>query len=398
MTAVIQLSEPTEDAPDDKSGFERYGLQANPFPETGVDTGVLFQNHIREPLKRIDRWLEAVSTATATDSKRPEVDARPIAPIAIFGSNGAGKTHILYTLRRALEREKADEDFEVLYKALTEEGMTRLVLANLLLRYLPGGTNEDGALAILVDIAAAGQRSIAAVTALDEGSPIRTPLGRALESRDPAQLVHLSRWLRREQTSPNQRAQLGLSGMIEAEGQALHAIGDLLVVARKSGVLRGWFVLLDQLEELWRPGVITPSRRARFLTDLRLLVDLGAERGAPIAVVCAWNTVLGQSVYGKIATEEAIQRDYHALWRRFGDPLQIPPLEPQHIWPFAEKYLEAAGVRADSKDARRKGFYASLKGRQDDVVRRLKPPEGSRPYRILEEWRREAEALAHSDA
>jgi hypothetical protein len=93
-------------------------------------------------------------------------------------------------------------------------------------------------------------------------------------------------------------------------------------------------LLLDQLEDLERKSEITPLRRARFLTDLRIFIDEGLE-GAPIALCTAWNTQ-------GTAFMNSLQTQYPALASRLGNRAMVPGLPQSHLIPFAQAYLDDA--------------------------------------------------------
>jgi hypothetical protein len=203
--------------------------------------------------------------------------------------------------------------------------------------------------------------------------------------------------MRRENTTPGQRAKIGLSGVLESEGQAIRAIADLLRLAHAVGIIQVWFVMIDQLEELWREGVITPSRRARFLTDVRLLVDQAFE-GAPIAVLLAWNTYASIANPSDVGTQ--IESDYHALWQRLGRPVDLPMLKEADIWPFAQEYLADEGIIASAPGGR-KTLYELLERQRDSVLRVLKQQEADgafAPRHVLRAWREAADRIASGQA
>ncbi|WP_156040797.1 hypothetical protein [Chondromyces apiculatus] len=153
---------------------------------------------------------------------------------------------------------------------------------------------------------------------------------------------------------------------------------------------------MDQLEDLWRVGVISPGRRARFLTDLRSLIDLGLE-GAPIAVLLAWNTEVTMG-------EDKLESEYQALWRRLGDPIDLPGLEAKDVWPFATEYLEHAqtvsekGVKSTNKRFRQlleNSTEGLVKDLRQDPKARLGPHRFA-PYQVLHHWRKAAVRIAHT--
>ncbi|MGB2987806.1 MAG: hypothetical protein WBE26_18210 [Phycisphaerae bacterium] len=371
------------------NAFAQFGLEKNPFPVTGFESGVLYTDHMQKEVSRVNEWIHEVLRANSA-----------FRPLAIFGSLGAGKTHLLWALERGLRSNQA----HVLRRGLADEGMTRLVLANLILQHTPLSDLEDQAgepaTRLLQRIVGALHRSVFDPNVvLGEGSPLRAPLQALQQSSngDPKRVLWLSRWMRREYTTPAQRTKLGLSGVLESEGQAIRAIGDLLRLARAANIVQVWFVMIDQLEELWREGVITPSRRARFLTDVRLLVDQALE-GAPIAVLLAWNTTTNAPQSDD--TSEHMQRDYLAFWQRLGDPVDLPLLKQSDIWPFAEAYLNHAGVTNDASDQKKKNLYDRLSQQRPSVTKSLQvahDEDGLAPRQVLHEWRESANRIASSN-
>jgi hypothetical protein len=366
------------------------GYVRNPFPEPGLDTGAFYIRHMEPQIKALETWVS--DAQAATDPVSPA--HQPVRPIAIRGSIGVGKTHVL----KALEKDLSEGDgLAVTRKNLPEEGMERILLANLLLHNLPSGhpdteiTGEPSSVPILDRIVArlAGDRRPAIMTELEHLAP-RSLFAQAFQSvvasgRDDYRAV-LARWLSRGMTTPTQRAKIHLARPLEGEGQAIRAIADLLQLARAAGELQVWFVLVDQLEDLWRPGVVTPGRRARLLTDLRFLVDLALE-GAPIATLLAWNT--------EVNAEDHIQVEYQALWRRLGTPVDLPGLGQKDVWPFAQEYLKHATVRKSATQlrSRRDRFRTALEARTPQVVRTLTNDPQARlgsvfaSHRVLHHWR-----------
>lgn len=389
MPDLFQLPLGTASAPSASNPFARYGLVDNPFPAAGIDSGLLYSNHMLDELRRVNEWLTRVQRAT--EGSVPN----PVPPLAIFGSLGVGKTHLLRYLERGLEQSKSSP---VLRKGLADEGVTRLVLANLFLRYLPGVPDaaEPGSGLVRVIVDEAKRRKISSdklLEVLREGSPIEAPLRIILGGDEPDAITWFGRWLRRENTTSTQRMKLGLAGVLEGEGQAIRAVADLLRIAKAVGLIQVWFIMIDQLEELWREGVVTPSRRARFLTDLRFLIDQSLE-GAPIAVLLAWNTTTSG-----FASEVSAQmrNDYQALWERLNKPIDLPQMSEDHVWPFAETYLKAAGIRNAPREEGRP-LYEAMKRSTAAVLEDLNERGRSASYAprtVLEAWRRRADDVAN---
>lgn len=392
MSDFFQLPIGTTDGTG-RDPFARFGLNENPFPAIGLDSGVLYHDHVARELGQIQAWINDVDKATDPQRERPTA----VRPLAIFGSLGVGKTHLLSYLEQGLRRNPLTP---VLRKGLADEGMTRLVLADLFLRYLPhadeGEEPGTGLLRKLVDAARSNDQTKDRMRgALRDGSPVRLPFFAAVDADEPDAVVWLSRWLRREYTTPTQRSKLGLSGVLQSEGEAVRAVADLVRLAHAAGVVRAWFVFIDQLEELWRPNVITPTRRARFLTDLRHLVDEALE-GAPIALLLAWNTTVeADRMSGPPDVRNRLETDYRALLQRLGTPVDLPMLRKEDLWPFAARYLDAAGVRADSSSERAK-LFASLQQATDAITRErvADGTAGLAPRKVLAAWRTKADEVA----
>lgn len=375
--------------------FARFGLRENPFPATGLDSGVLYHDHVADELQVIQAWINDVWSAT--DPQRSRLGA--VRPLAVFGSLGVGKTHLLSYLEQGL---RWNPMTPALRKGLADEGMTRLVLADLFLRYLPhvdeGTEPGSGLLRKLIDIASSSPEAEDRMqAALRDGSPVRLPFFAAVKSSEPDAVLWLSRWLRREYTTPTQRSKLGLSGVLQSEGEAVRAIADLVRLAHAAGILQAWFVFIDQLEELWRPNVITPTRRARFLTDLRHLVDEALE-GAPIAMLLAWNTTVEADRHsGPPNVRNRLEMDYRALLQRLGTPVDLPMLRSEDVWPFAARYLDAAGVREESVNTGGRGdFFKKLKAAAAAVTREREADgaTGLAPRKVLASWRAKADEIA----
>lgn len=387
--------------------FEAAGYVSNPFPDPGLDTGAFYREHMSAQVGQIEAWVHDVDVSTDLERE----SSGPVRPLAVRGSIGVGKTHLL----KALEVQLSSRDHcAVVRKNIPEEGMDRLLLATLLLNSLPRGDESvdlpkiPSALPLLDRIVVVARskgnraKSVRATLERLTTSSIARPLLRVVdepdESRESDLRAWFARWLLRGHTTPVQRNKLGLTKPLEGEGQAIQAVADLMRVARAAGGVQAWFVLFDQLEDLWRAGVISAGRRARFLTDLRFLIDLGLE-GAPIAVLLAWNTEVDHARLSGEG-EDRLEREYQALWRRLGEPIDLPGLQAEDIWPFAKEYLKY-GLRASgSKEvmkARRAKFREVLEEKTTEIATALRQDQRARlgpqrfaSYRVLHHWREAA--------
>lgn len=373
------------------------GYARSPFPEPGLDTGAFYVGHMEPQVEIIERWVSEADIATRFERPSPS----PIRPLAIRGSIGVGKTHVLKALEKTLA---SREDLAVTRKSLPEEGMERILLANLLLHNIPLGNQDANVVAVSSSVPLIDRIVLAAngnwrssimneIETLRPNSLLAQALLVVIESQRDEYRTMLARWLSRGVTTPGQRAKLNLARPLEGEGQSIRAIADLLRIARAAREIQVWFTLIDQLEDLWRPGVISAGRRARLLTDLRFLVDLALE-GAPIAVLLAWNT--------EVNAEDHIQVEYQALWRRLGTPVDLPGLGQKDVWPFAHEYLSRATTRRAMSELKplRERFRATLEAQTPRVIRSLKDdPQASlgsafASHRVLHHWRIIADEIA----
>jgi hypothetical protein len=290
--------------------WSKLGLSKNPFPESGVLGSTLYTAHMPDVFNRVSRWLsEVVRTEVGT--------AR--GPFALEGTIGAGKTHILAVMENQLKALRLPAGIVVLRENLVNAGGGRLLLSTLF-----GANLRLGEIAETV-VGAAGLPR--AMDKLPSASPVRAAFG---SRTTPATLAL---WLRGGPLSGSQLQTVG-GRTLDGEGERLRAVIHLLRLAAHLGHLHTVVFLLDQLEDLERRSEITPLRRARFLTDLRIFIDEGLE-GAPIALCTAWNTE-------GAAFMKTLQGQYPALASRLDNRATVPGLPQAHLLPFAQAYLDEA--------------------------------------------------------
>ncbi|NUP10729.1 MAG: DUF2791 family P-loop domain-containing protein [Polyangiaceae bacterium] len=315
----------SEDEPSGRA-WRRLGVTRNPFFAHDVDTPeVLYQEHLDpNDLRLMKAWLFSV-TRKDESSK----------PLAIKGTIGAGKTHWL----RAFEhdaRQTLGRSGLVTSHVLTGHGMKNLSLGALLWGGLASSELPKRTFRAI--------RDFADRLDLPPTSPLHSILPRMAKDYE---LVDLAvQWLSRAPLSKAEHRALGVAGVMDSEGPWVRALAHVAKLAKQVGSFRRWVVLIDQLEDLWRPHVTTPLRRARFLTELRTLVD-EALAGAPIAIALAWNTSVES---GLEDISDQLTRDYAALFSRLEGQraIDIPPLAPEHLDAFAYQYVNAAAVASHS--------------------------------------------------
>jgi hypothetical protein len=292
--------------------WAKLGLTKNPFPESGVLGDTLYTEHMPEAFSRIERWLNDIAKKRVGE---------PRSPLALEGTIGAGKTHLLAAMEYTLNQIDEGAHVVVVRENLVNAGGGKLLLSTLFGANLRLGEIAEGVL-----VAQSSDRA-AAVEQLPSASPIRAAFSQ------PVTAQALALWLR---GAPLSRTQLQTVGgrTLDGEGERLRAVIHLLRVSAALGLTRLVVLLLDQLEDLERRAEITPLRRARFLTDLRIFIDEGLE-GAPVALCTAWNTQ-------GTAFMKSLQTQYPALASRLGNRATVPGLPQTHLVPFAQAYLDTA--------------------------------------------------------
>lgn len=370
------------------SPWHPYELAENPFPPTGVDADVNFEDHQHGQIRQINKWL----------GDTVDVRARMWSPLVLKGSVGVGKTHVLRGIERVLtgfREETTGRTVHVTRHTVPGISSRSLLLSSILAEGLraphSSSANQDPIAEFPLLQAALSHLDEDGVAALPPVSPLRGPLKRILAEKTPggrAQLESaLHSWLGRRDVPRAVLERLGVRGKLEGEGEAVRAYAHVARLARASIGLAAWVVLLDQIEDLWRRNEVTPAKRARFLTDLRTLIDEGLD-GSPVAVVLAWNTdVVQDGQRRSVDISNPLRTEYVALWTRLPEAIDIPPLPREHVLPFALAYIDAArlhfraagGVAAPG--VRPPSLESALRTRLSDVLKRVpdfgKLPDGS---------------------
>lgn len=397
------------------SVFADVGFKKNPFPESGVESPVFYQKHMKAQTTRLDEWLATVGTATCESAESELTRPGSIPPLAVSGALGVGKTHLLKRLKIGLE-EDSDYDFRVLRADLTEESSSRLVLSGLLLDFLQNVKADEASSSATIPLLAkmvedhGPDQLHDSIEGLGDTSVLAAPLRKVIEGpgdERQERVEWLSNWICRSYITQSQMGKLGLNGKIKPHGQSLKAIAELMLLAWYMDEVDCFYVLIDQLEDLFRPNTVTATRRARFLTDLRQFIDYALE-GFPIATMLAWNTAVSTGVgrgAQRVETAKNIEDSYHALWQRLGSPVDLPGLRKRDIWDFAETYLDYA--KSDPKwsvpgaEDKRREFRNRLNMNRNQVLERLQSASGVElgsgrytPRAVLTEWRKLARELA----
>ena len=228
--------------------YQRFGILENPFPASNQTTD---NPHYpisadREAEDRIFDFL---------DSERSQV-------VVVSGTQGVGKTNFLNHCEAEIRdaRQELEGYYVVRYLADPEasfDGTTRRLFEEL-------GAEH------LVELAEALRL---------EGSPIeearghdmRTALRRLTNSDDENTAELMMEWLLGHRLLKTHRLSLGAQFRLDTVESKTAALRDLVQVSGESGVLKGIFLLLDELEK--QGGVLGPRAIIRYLSAVRAIVD-----------------------------------------------------------------------------------------------------------------------------
>jgi hypothetical protein len=331
--------------------YRTLGYPRNPFRaqagESLEGSIPLYDEHIRQQLADIDHWLVDVHQRQVRD------------PLSVVGGIGTGKTHLLRLMRQRLDaaaspRQRVAADLLLLGDA----GYSRASIGQLLVLALERmrlpwvASVPEGVFPLLWGILSTDYppRPSAFPSRLAPTlHHIRTVS--AAEKEQRARLV--TRWLQRAQLSETEARRVGLSRRIDWEGELIPVVAELFALGRAAGVLDTFFLLIDQLEELFRP-VFTELRRSRLLTDLRGLVDY-IDSGAPIGLALAWTPDFHQPIStnepGEV--EQAFQQKYEALFSRLQRRrITLPLLAQEHAEPFSRRWIDSLKGQEGFESAR----------------------------------------------
>ena len=228
--------------------YDKYGILANPFPASNQTSA--------NPHHPIDADTE-VETRIVTFLR----DGRSQV-VVVEGTQGVGKTNFLNHIEaeiRSVMRE-LDGYYMVRYLADPEpafDGTTRRLFEEL-------GTEH---LERLKDSLKANHKPIAEA----RGHDMRGALHRLVKSNDEDHFDLMMQWLLGLRVLKVHRQSLGIQFRLDTVESKTAALRDMIQVSAAAGVLKGMFLLLDELEK--QGGVLGPAAVIRYLSALRSVVD-----------------------------------------------------------------------------------------------------------------------------
>jgi Cdc6-like AAA superfamily ATPase len=329
--------------------YEAIGFPRNPFRESeDIINRPLYDRHITEQLDKITQWLNEVYSGQIRH------------PLSLIGDIGTGKTRIIGEFVRKIKQLPPDNKVMVISVLSSDTGYTGISVGGLLIKGLENTTISGFENSQNMEV-------LPLIWAIVNGGTLddnqESLLGRAIyraqESQNSEDLASLiSRWLRRSPLTPTQMKKAGFTRKIDWEGELIREIAGLIRIARQSGVIQTVYIFIDQLEELFG-GAFSELRRARFLTDLRALIDEILEYKSPIGLLLAWSPQFATKKIINVGNQLAMA--YGALYSRLQHHIvKIPLLRDSDLIPFAQTFIDAL------KDE--DGFNQGLQPNIEDVV------------------------------
>ena len=248
MSLRDRLRESRNARPNDRL-YSRFGVLENPFPAANQTTG---NPHFLLP---VDDEAEQ-SIIVFLDTGRSQV-------MVIEGTQGVGKTNFLNYWEEEIRDAWREMDgyYVVRYLADPEasfEGTTRRIFEEL-------GTEHLGKLAEAL-------RSDKSPIEEARSHDMRTALRRLTKGEDGDEVgKSMMDWLLGHRLLKVHRLSLGVQFRLDTVESKTAALRDLVQVSSEAGVLKGIFLLLDELEK--QGGVLGQRAILRYLSALRAVVD-----------------------------------------------------------------------------------------------------------------------------
>ena len=228
--------------------FEKYGVVSNPFPASNQTYA--------NPHHPIDADHEVeTKIVTFLRDQRSQV-------VVVEGTQGVGKTNFLNyfetEIRAAMSTSK--DYYLIRYLADPEasfEGTTRRLFEELGIEHLKRLSSE------LANDNSPIQEA--------RGRDMQTALRHIAKARSGEILELMIQWLSGLRVLKAHREKLGIQFRLDTVESKTAAFRDMLQVSAKAKVLKGIFLLLDELEK--QDGVLGPTGIVRYLSALRSIID-----------------------------------------------------------------------------------------------------------------------------
>ena len=292
--------------------YDKFGIVANPFPASNQTSA-----NPHYPIDA-DNEVEGRIVTFLRDAKSQVV--------VVEGTQGVGKTNFLNHFESEIRSVMEDLDgyYMVRYLADPEpafDGTTRRLFEELGIEHLErlrDSLNSD-----CEPISTA------------RGHDMRRALHRLAKFTDEYDYDLMMQWLLGLRVLKAHRLALGVQFRLDTVESKTAALRDMVQVSATAGVLKGVFLLLDELEK--QEGVLGPTAVIRYLLALRSVVDALPERlflmiGISPDALLRYSSVLP------------------ALRGRLQNQITLEPLaDVDEAWDLARFYIRAARRTARSQ-------------------------------------------------
>ena len=241
------------------SHFETYGVEGNPFPAAGQPSG-----HPRMEDKTDNEIANRVIDFEST--------AQPSQVVLVEGTQGVGKTNLLnYYERQFRELYEEDEAFYIIrYHPDPEPGFDSIVRR--VFQSLDHAHFERIGLA-LAEASPEARDEAKEVARNHEVRMVLNSLERAgVEPENLSECAQLAlEWFIGLRILKKHRENLGIYYRLDTVESRTQALRDVVYVSKRLGLLKGIFLLLDELEK--QDSSLTKTPVLRFLSAIRALID-----------------------------------------------------------------------------------------------------------------------------
>jgi hypothetical protein len=237
-----------DDKPKEFDLFGRFGMLANPFPSSSQTAN---NPHFRLP---VDDDAEARIVSFLRDGKSQVV--------VIEGTQGVGKTNFLSHFETEIQDVLSERDgyYVVRYLADPEasfDGTIRRLFQELGVDHLDKLATALASKRNLIGVVRGQDFKAALASLLDDETAIRSRL--------------MMEWLLGLRLLKSHREELGVQFRLDTVESKTAALRDLVLVSSEAGILKGIFLLLDELEK--QDGVLGPTAVVRYLSAMRAIID-----------------------------------------------------------------------------------------------------------------------------
>ena len=292
--------------------YGKYGIVANPFPASNQTSA-----NPHRPTEADDEVERRIVTFLRDNKSQV---------VVVEGTQGVGKTNLLNHFESEIRSVMRDLDgyYMVRYLADPEPafaGTTRRLFEELGVEHLER----------LRDSLRSNPEPIGEA----RGHDMRRALYRLVKLTDENELDLMMQWLLGLRVLKVHRIVLGVQFRLDTVESKTAALRDMVQVSAAAGVLKGVFLLLDELEK--QDGVLGPTAVVRYLSALRSVVDALPER---------LFLMIGITPDALLRYSAALP----ALRGRLQNQITLEPLaDPDEAWELANFFLQAARRTARSQ-------------------------------------------------